>query len=215
MNDNNENPIIEALNWRYATKKFDATKTISHTHLSALLESIRLSPSSYGLQPFKVFVVQNQATREQIKSAAYNQTQVTDASHLLVFAAQKSVSTKDVDAYMNNVATTRKVTLDQVQGFGDYIKNSIEPLSPEKFLVWNEKQCYIALGMLLHTAAQLKIDSTPMEGFEKEKVDDILDFKNQNLTTTLICPLGYRHKDDKNQWQAKVRKPKEQLIKTI
>ncbi len=206
--------ITEALQWRYAVKKFDATKSISVEDLQTLKDSIRFAPTSYGLQPFKAIFVDDETLREQLKDKAWGQTQVTDASQLVVFVAQKSINNADVDAYMQNVADARKITIEQTKGFGDYIKGSIAPMSEEQFIPWNTKQTYIALGMLLQTAAELRIDATPMEGFDAAAFDEILGLKDKGLTTTVACALGYRHADDANQHQAKVRKSEADLFLT-
>ncbi len=158
--------IKNALEWRYAVKKYDATKSISIEDLQTLKDSIRFAPTSYGLQPFKAIFIEDEGLRNQLREKAWGQTQVTDASAFVVFVVQKNITPADVDDYMENVAKSRNITIEQTKGFGDYIKGSIAPMTEEQFVPWNKKQTYIALGMLLHTAAMLKIDATPMEGFD-------------------------------------------------
>jgi nitroreductase len=208
-------PAIEALRWRYAVKRFDSSKQISESDKESLLESIILSPSSYGLQPFKVFIIENKGMRNKLQAAAMNQSQITDASLVLVFAAQKSIDKKDIDAYMANITKTRNVDRPAVDGFGNYILSSVEKLSPSEIEHWNKKQCYIALGHLMQTAAELKIDSTPMEGFNPLEVDQLLNLDELNLNSTLICTLGFRHTSDETQHNKKVRKAKEDLFVKI
>ncbi len=210
-----KNSIIEALNWRYAVKKYDASKKISEGDLEILKESIRLAPTAFGLQSFSVFIIENSDLRSQLQSASHGQTQVVDASHLFVFAAHKSVSDNAVDRYMENVANTRKLQIEQTAGFGNHIKQSVSPLSEEELVNWNTKQTYIALGQLLQTAAEMRIDATPMEGFDAGKVNDILGFEKQDMKVSVICALGYRSIDDKNQFQAKVRKNPEEIFHTV
>lgn len=211
----NQTKYNEDLNWRYATKKFNAEKEISQEDLNDLLESIQLTASSYGLQPYEVIVVKDQETREKLKAAAWDQTQVTDASHLLVFANFKSVSEEYVDTYLDNIAETRNMTREDLKGMEDMIKNTTLQLSPEVQEAWAAKQAYIALGNLLSAAANYKIDACPMEGFEAEKFDEILGLKEKNLTAAVIAPIGYRSEDDQYQDQAKVRKATKDLFQFI
>ncbi len=165
---------IENLNWRYATKQFDPTKKISPEELDFLLEAIQLSASSYGLQPYEVIVVDNPEIQEKLKAAAWNQSQLTDASHVLVFANMKSVDENYVDSYMETIAKTRKMDIEDLGGFKDMIKNTILQLSDEDQVQWTAKQAYIALGNLLSAAANFKIDVCPMEGFSAAEFDEIL-----------------------------------------
>lgn len=210
-----KNTIIEALEWRYAVKKYDVSKKVTEDNLQILKDSIRLAPTSYGLQPFKAIFIKDEKIREQLKGKSWGQTQVIDASHLVVFVAQKHISMEDVDDYMQNVAKSRDLRIEQTAGFGDYIKSSIAPMTEGQFVIWNVKQTYIALGMLLQTAAELRIDATPIEGFETEAYDQILGLTEQGYTTAVVCALGFRHVEDKNQHQAKVRKSEEELFHTI
>ncbi|MCT4561383.1 MAG: NAD(P)H-dependent oxidoreductase [Crocinitomicaceae bacterium] len=209
------NTAVEALNWRYAAKAYDKNKKVSTDDMETLLEAIRLAPSSYGLQPYQVFVIENESLREKLKAAGYNQGQITDASHLIVFAAKTKIENEFVDQYMELMAKERKVDLSAVSGFGDYIKNSISTFDEARFTAWNSKQTYIALGILLQTAAELRIDATPMEGFSAEQFNEILGLNERGLTTTLVCPIGYRSQDDVNQHLAKVRRSSEELIVKI
>ncbi len=211
MNDK----IKEALEWRYAAKKYDTTRTISKKDLQTLKDAIRLTPTSYGLQPFKAVFIDDRNLREQLREKSWGQSQVTDASELVVFAVQKNITEGDVDAYMQNVATSRNITIEQTKGFGDYIKGTISSLTEDQFIPWNTKQTYIALGMLLQTAAELRIDATPMEGFEVKAYDELLGLEEKGLTTSVVCALGYRHEDDANQHQAKVRKTEQDIFLTF
>lgn len=209
------NKIIEALEWRYAVKKYDSSKSISDLDLTILQESIRLTPTSFGLQPLHVFIIKDKTIRQKLFEASYGQSQVVDASHLIVFAAQKKIDSNFVDNYMKNVAKTRNLHLDDTKKFGDYIKSAISPMSEEQFIIWNTKQTYLALGFLMHTAAVMRIDATPMEGFKVNVFDEVLGLKDKGMTTTIICPIGYRSHEDKNQFQAKVRKSMDELFTSI
>jgi nitroreductase len=204
--------FIKNANWRYATKKFDATKKVSDADLQTLKEAIRLSASSYGLQPYQVILVENLELRAQLQPAAWGQTQIVDASHLLVFANVTNIGDAEIDAYLNNVAETRGLPLDALQGYGDFMKSKISTLPVEQRNIWTSKQTYIALGNLLNAAAELNIDVTPMEGFEPEKVNEILGLNERGLNASLIAPIGYRHEEDATQSYAKVRKSEQELF---
>lgn len=210
-----QNTYNEDLNWRYATKKFDAEKELSQDDLNSILESIQLSASSYGLQPYEVIVVKDGETREKLKAAAWNQTQVTDASYLLVLANLKSVDEAYVDSYLDNIAETRNLSREDLKGMEDMIKNTTLQLSNEAQNTWAAKQAYIALGNLLSAAAVLKVDTCPMEGFDAQKFDEILGLDKKNLTTAVIAPIGYRSEEDPYQHLTKVRKSKSDLINII
>jgi nitroreductase len=204
--------FIKNANWRYATKKFDATKKVSDADLQTLKEAIRLSASSYGLQPYQVILVENPELRAQLQPAAWGQAQIVDASHVLVFANVTNIGDAEIDAYLNNMAETRGLPLDALQGYGDFMKSKISTLPVEQRNIWTSKQTYIALGNLLNAAAELNIDVTPMEGFEPEKVNEILGLNERGLHASLIAPIGYRHADDATQSYAKVRKSEQELF---
>ena len=203
------------LNWRYATKKFDISKNIPEVDLEQLLEAIRLSPSSYGLQPYQVFVIKNPELREKLKAAAWNQPQIVDASHLLVFANLKEIDKVYVDAYLDMIADTRNQTREDLSGLENMLDNTVLKFSSEKKNQWASNQAYIVLGNLLSAAANSKIDACPMEGFEAIKFDEILGLKEIGLTTAVIATLGYRSSEDKQQYAIKVRKNKEELFNRL
>ncbi len=207
--------FIESQNWRYATKKFDASKKISEADLDQLKEAIRLSTSSYGLQPYKIIVVENADLRAQIQTAAWGQSQIVDASHLLIFANQINFGDTEIEAYAKNTALTRGLTLESVTGFADFMKSKISTLPEDVKNIWSAKQTYLALGNLLNAAAHLKIDATPMEGFVPEKVNAILGLNELSLNACLIATIGYRHEEDALQYLKKVRKPNTELFITL
>ena len=186
-----KNNFIENQNWRYATKKFDATKKIAPADLEFLKEAIRLSTSSYGLQLYKVFIIENPAIRAELQPASWGQS------------------------YLETIAHTRGISMEAVNGYGDFMKNSLVGLPQEKKAIWTSKQTYLALGNLLNAAAELKIDVTPMEGFLPEKYNEILGLNALGLNASLVAAVGYRHEDDATQHLAKVRKSTEELFETI
>jgi len=205
----------ENAKWRYATKKFDTTKKVSAEDLATLKEAIRLSASSFGLQLYKVIIVENPELRAKLQPASWGQSQIVDASHLIVFANQTTVETTDVDYYINNVAATRNLPVDALTGYGDYMKGFINNLPEEVKPIWTSKQTYIALGNLLNAAAELKIDVTPMEGFVPAQYNEILGLDKLNLNASLVAAVGYRHEEDDAQHYAKVRKSNEDLFLTL
>jgi nitroreductase len=207
--------LLDNLNWRYATKKYDAAKKISTADLNTLKEAVRLSASSYGLQPYKVVIVENPELREQLKGAAYGQTQITDASHLFIFANDLNLDAKSVEAYINNISETRGVPAEALGGFSDMMNGVIGSLSNDAKNNWTAKQTYIALGNLLSAAAELRIDATPMEGFNPTAFNEILGFDKLGLNASVIATIGYRHEEDEAQHYKKVRKSQEDLFITL
>ena len=206
--------LIEQLNKRYATKKFDASKKLSANDLSTLLEAIRLSASSYGLQAYKVLVVENAEIRKQLRKAAWDQPQITDASLLLVFAFDANFDEKTVDRYVNLIAKTRNIDAYSLSGFGEMMKGSLSR-SKEELQAWLARQVYIALGFGLVAAAELNFDACPMEGFDPSQFDEILGLKEKGLKSVVIMAVGYRSSEDGYQHLAKVRHSKEELFLTI
>ncbi|MDT0608373.1 NAD(P)H-dependent oxidoreductase [Croceitalea rosinachiae] len=209
------NNILENRTWRYATKKFDSTKKVSDKDLELLLEATRLSSSSYGLQPYHVFIITDQAIKEKLKPVSWGQSQITDASHLIIFANQTNFGGELVDDYLNNLSKVRNVPLENLKGYSDFAKSKIVDLPEEVKTNWTAKQVYIALGNLMQAAAELKIDTCPMEGFEPEKYNEILGLIEKGLNASVALPIGYRSDEDETQHYAKVRKSKEELFTYI
>ena len=207
--------FIENQNWRYATKKFDATKKISVTDLEFLKEAIRLSASSYGLQLYKIFIIENPAIRATLQPASWGQSQIVDASHLFVFAHTLDVQEAHIDDYLANIAQTRNISLEAVKGYGDFMKSNLVGLPLEKKAIWTSKQTYLALGNLLNAAAELKIDVTPIEGFLPDQYNEILGLTAKGYEASVVAALGYRHEDDATQHLAKVRKSTAELFEII
>ncbi|WP_396168522.1 NAD(P)H-dependent oxidoreductase [Flavobacterium sp.] len=209
------NTFLDHQNWRYATKKFDATKKITAEDLDILMEAIRLSSSSYGLQPYKILIIEKPDLRAKIQKAAWGQSQVVDASHLLVFANQTDITDAQIDDFFENTSKTRGVAKETLAGYQGFMKSKINELSGDAKNIWNAKQAYLALANLMNAAAELKIDVTPMEGFSPADVNEILGLNELGLNATLLAPIGYRHSDDATQHYKKVRKSKEELFITI
>lgn len=223
----NHDPIIESLTWRYATKQFDPTKSIAQKDWSLLEETLRLSPSSFGLQPWKFLFIKNQEVKKQLRPASWNQSQIQDCSLLVVFTSLKKVTTQYIDKYLQSIASTRQMGIENLE---DYRKMMINYLVKDEnhenkdkhkdehssdALHWSQLQAYIAIGNLLTSAALLKIDACPIGGINPEQYDEILDLTDSDYATAAVVALGYRHPDDKYQHLAKVRFPKDDVIKVI
>lgn len=206
------NTTLENRTWRYATKKFDSSKKISNEELDLLLEATRLSASSYGLQPYHVFVITNPEIREQLKPVSWGQSQITDASHLIVFAHQTDFGNELVDDYLDNVSETRNIPGETLKGYGDFAKSKLVDLPQKTKEDWAAKQVYLALGNLMQAAAELKIDTCPMEGFEAEAYNSILNLNEKGLSASVVVPVGYRSAEDQTQHLAKVRKSNKALF---
>ncbi len=207
--------FLENQNWRYATKKFDTTKKISREDLVFLKEAIRLSTSSYGLQAYQIIIVENPEIRAQLQPVSWGQSQVVDASHLIVFANYTKIDATDIDDYLNTIALTRNIPIESVSGYGDYMKGAILNKTTDEINIWNQKQTYLALGNLLAAAAELKIDVTPMEGFVPSQYNEILGLNKLHLNASLVAAIGYRSEDDATQHNKKVRKSNKDLFITI
>jgi nitroreductase len=207
--------FLASQHWRYATKKFDSSKKISETNLAELKEAVRLSTSSYGLQPYTVFIIENPELRAQIQPVAWGQSQILEASHLFVFASKTSIRPEDIDKHLQNICQTRSLPEGAMNAYGDFMKAKLNTLTAEQIAVWTSKQTYLALGNLINAAADLKIDATPMEGFEPEKVNAILGLDKMGLHASLMATVGYRHEEDANQHAKKARKPLTELFVTL
>lgn len=204
--------LIEDLKWRYAAKKYDTTKKISDEDLETLQEAIQLTATSYGLQLFNVINVEDAETRKALQPASWGQSQIVDASHLFVFAIPTEVTGEMIEGFAKLMADTRGIPVEALDGMVDFMKGKIGAFTKEQQQVWLSKQTYIALGNVMAMAAELKIDGTPMEGFEPNIYDEILDLKNQGLTSTVVMALGYRSEEDDNQNAKKVRRPISELF---
>lgn len=203
---------LNDLNWRYATKRMNGD-AVPAEKMNNILEATRLAPTSLGLQPFDVLVIEDRELREKLAPAIYNQPQVLEGSALLIFAAWKNVTTEQVDAYMQNIAETRKVPVDSLNDFRNMIIGSLSNRTPEQIFQWNARQAYIALGYATAAAAFEKVDSTPMEGFAPEKVNEILGLEEKGLSAVSILAIGYR--DESKDFLAnapKVRRPAEEFF---
>jgi nitroreductase len=210
-----ENKVIDALNFRYATKKFNPDRLLTDDQVETLIEAVRLTPTSYGLQLMKLVVVENKDLRDQLLPHAFAQNQVVDASHLFILCREKEIFDQHIHAYVENMATQRAVEIDTLEGFRSMMLRSVAAMSQEKREVWMNNQVYIALGNLLSACAMLGIDATPMEGFKPKEFDAVLGLNELNLSSVLCVPVGYRADDDANAFRKKIRRSKESFLVKI
>lgn len=207
--------LLEVLNWRYATKKMNGA-IVSQEKVDYILEAARLAPSSSGLQPYEIFVISNRELLEKIRSFSWNQSQVTDCSHLLVFAAWDSYSPERIAKVFDRIIAERGLPSNAMDDYKKTIWGLYEPLGVEWHANHAARQAYIAFSMAIVAAAEQNVDATPMEGFIPEEMDKLLGLKEKGLKSAVILPIGYR--DEANDWllrMKKVRTPKEQFSTEI
>lgn len=207
--------LINQLNWRYATKRMNGQK-IPQEKIDAILEAIRLSASSYGLQPYTIFAIQNEELRKTLLPAAYNQPQIVEASHILVFAAWDKISQEQIDAFFNQMEEVRNVTAESLAAYKAMIENTVNGQTGDTTFNWTARQAYIALGTGLIAAAEQEVDASPLEGFNPAAVDEILDLKVKNLRSVAILALGYRDATTDQLGEAKkIRRDTNKLYVTL
>ena len=195
--------LLKSLEWRYATKKMNGEK-IPQDKLERILEATRLAPSSYGLTPYNVIVVEDQELKQQLQGAAYGQTQLIDSSAVLVFATWDDITNESVDIYIQETARQRGIGAEMLDEFSGMIKSSLSNMTQEQKISWAQRQAYIGLGFALVAAATEEVDSTPMEGFNPVAVDRILGLQELGLMSVVVLPLGYR--DGENDYLASLKK---------
>jgi len=206
--------IIDDMNWRYATKKFDPKKEITKKDLDELLETLRLSPSSYGLQPWKFLVITDEKLRKDLRdNATRGQAQITDASHMIALCVRTDID-EHVSKYIKSIMKTRGVSRDSLRDYENRMTESLGKNPPEKKEEWASRQIYIALGFLLFACAAKHIDACPMEGFDAKKFDEILGLKKKNLKSVVLCTIGYRG-DDGFAKRKKVRFEKKDVFEFL
>lgn len=206
--------LIEILKWRYATKTF-SNKKVSDEILERIVSAINLSASSFGIQPYKILVIENPDLRKKLSAYSFN-PQINQASHLLVFAAFDSIKEETIEKYIELIAKVREIPIENLSVFKEKALNGLLLKSDEDNFNWASKQAYIALGTGMIAAAAEKVDATPMEGFNAEKFDEILGLKEKGLRSIALLALGYRdEQNDPNARLKKVRWPKEEFVSTI
>ena len=205
--------LLAQLNWRYATKKFDPSQKISDSNWAALEQALILTPTSYGLQPYKFLILTDPALRARLVPASWGQTQPVDCSHYVVFAARAQNTEADVDRYIARIAEVRGAEQASLAGFKNVLMGDVvHGARGQAALEWASRQAYIALGNFMTAAALVGIDTCPMEGFEPVKYDEILDLPAQGFRAVVACAAGYRSADDKYAALPKVRFHASELI---
>jgi len=195
--------LLKSLEWRYATKKMNGEK-IPQDKLERILEATRLAPSSYGLTPYNVIVVEDQKLKEELQGACYGQTQLSESSAVLVFATWDDVTENSVGNYINEIAKQREIPVESLNGLQDMMNGSLTNMTQEQKISWAQRQAYIGLGFALTAAAVEEVDSTPMEGFVPESVDTVLGLQELGLKSVVVLPLGYR--DTENDYLSTLKK---------
>jgi nitroreductase len=208
--------LLEALSWRYATKVFDPARTIAPEVWSVLEQSLVLTPSSFGLQPYRFLVITDPTLRARLRPASWGQSQVTDCSHFVVFLAKRTMTEADIDHYLARIGEVRGVNPADLAGYRDMMVNSLVSGGRAKTAAeWAADQVYIALGQFMASAALLGVDTCPMEGFDPVQYDAILGLEGTPYRAVVACPAGYRGDGDKYATLAKVRFPAQELIQHL
>lgn len=206
--------LIQQLNWRYATKVYDPTKKLTDEQVATVKTVLQLSPSSFGLQPYKFVQVKNPELRAKLREVSWGQPQITDASELFVLCRIDMIDTAYAEKFIEMTAKTQGGDVANYDGLKGMIMGFVEAQTPETFAPWADKQVYLALGNLLTSCAMMGIDASPMEGFDKSKYDEILDLPAKGLHSTVVCAVGMRG-DDKYAGAKKVRYPQEELFLSL
>lgn len=204
--------LNQALAWRYATNKFDVTKKVSEENLTSILESANLMPTAYGLQPFRLIVIADQAVKESLVEHSYGQKHIADNSHLIVLAARTDIDEAMIAEYTARIEAIRSLPAGTVDGFKNAMIGDLTNRPEEARLVWAQKQSYLALGGMMAAASLLGVDNHALEGFNPVAYNEVLGLTDLKLTATTILALGYRDEADASQHYAKVRLPLETLV---
>jgi len=205
--------LLDDLKWRYATKKYDPTKKVAQADVDKIIEAARLAPTSSGLQQFKLIVITNQELKDKIVPIAMDQQIVADCSHLLVFVAWDKYTDERIDKQYDYITDERELPRGRFGSYTDRLKKMYLNQTEKENFIHTARQAYIGFGLAIAQAAELKVDCTPMEGFNTDKLDELLDLRSKELRSVLMLPLGYR--DAENDWlmnMKKVRKPKEEFV---
>jgi len=207
--------MLSAITWRYATKKFDPARLIPADAWSALEASMVLTPSSFGLQPWKFLVIRNPEIRKQLAAESWNQSQVTEASHFVVFTSRDDMTAEDIRSWIVRMAEAQGNPPEALAGYQGIVEGFAASMTPESRRAWNTRQVYIALGQLMTATAFMGIDSCPMEGIDPAGYDRILGLTGSGYSTAVGCALGYRAADDKYAASPKIRYSPERIVYTI
>lgn len=207
--------IIEDLNWRYATKAFDPSKKVSKEDLDTLVEAFRLTASSFGLQPWKLVVVQNQEIKDSLVEHSWGQAQIANCSDLLVLCRKNNFSDTNIEEFTSDIKQARWVSQEDIQGYEDMMKWFLSSMNEQEKITWINKQLYIALWNIMTACAQMRIDSCPVEWFIAPKYNEILDLDSKGLSSVVVLPIWYRSDDDHHAKLEKVRFPSAEILEII
>jgi len=207
--------LVAAFNWRYAIKKYDTSKKVDPAVLADLIETVRLAPSSFGLQPYQFIFVNDEVKLKELSAAAQEQPQITTGAHVMVLAIETNINEQTVARYFDKAAVVRRTERKDLEQREQFINGMISRLDYGQRIIWAANQAYLAIGVFISAAAEARIDASPMEGFDKVKIDEILGLKEKNLTSALLFVIGYRSPEDKYTAISKVRKEKEDIFTTV
>lgn len=208
-----ESQLLAQLNWRYAVKRFDPTRRVDDPTWQALEQSLILTPSSYGLQPWKFIVICDDKIKAALPAISWNQMQPRDCSHMVVFAARRSMDAPYIDNYMTSITNVRELPAGKMDGYRNVLVKTVAKM--ESHLDWNARQVYIALGQLMVAAAVLGVDTCPMEGILAAEYDKLLGLEDSDYTSIVGCAVGYRHPEDREATAKKVRFNADEIIVRI
>lgn len=204
--------IIHKLQWRYATKHFDSNKIISEEHITEILEATNLSPSALGLQPYEFIVIHNKELQRKLAEHSFGRIELENASHLIVFATKTEMNAEYISEYIGHTEEVRGLEKGSMKNIEDLTLKLMSGKSDDEFFTWSQKQAYVALGSTIIAAADLRVDMCPMEIINSEKYNEILELNDQNLHASVVAVLGYRNKNDKNQFLKKARKNLDDIV---
>ncbi|NDK08986.1 NAD(P)H-dependent oxidoreductase [Candidatus Gracilibacteria bacterium] len=207
--------IIDALKWRYACKLFDTTKKVSKSDIDEIIEVFRLAPSAFGVQPWKLLVIENQDIKDSLVQYSWNQPQINTCSHLLVLCRIINLDNNYVDKHIENLSIIRKTPKENLEAYEDRVKGYLNTLNEDGKKYFTTNQVFIALGSLMPVLAMKKIDSCAMTGIDNAKYDEVLKLGEKGLSTVAVLPIGYRSKDDKYANAKKVRFSREEMVEMI
>ena len=215
MQQQNLNLFLDSLNWRYATKLFDSTKKLTEDNIDQLTQALQLAPSSFGLQPWKFFIVKDEKIKAELKAHAWNQPQITDCSHLFVLASKTTIEVSDIETFSNSIASIRGVEREKVEGYHQMMLSALPMMQGDNAANWLSNQVYIALGVILSACAISEIDACPMEGFDRSAFDKILKLPEKGYNAKVLCAVGYRSSEDKYASLKKVRYSVNDVVEKI
>jgi len=215
MNLMHPDQLLDRLRWRYAVKTFDVTRKVDPLTWNAIEQSMVLAPSSFGLQPWKFLVITTQEIKSKLPAISWNQSQPMDCSHMVVLAVRKSMDEAYIDRYVETIANTRAVAIENLKGYRAMMVGTVQKMDADSLKIWNTRQVYIALGQLMAAAAVLGVDTCPMEGIDSKAYDQVLGLTDTDFSAVVGCAVGYRDVSDKSAYAKKVRFATEDVVEYL